>query len=131
MIVIDTSALVSMIGEESDADALRRRASLANGVLLSTGTGVEVAVVVGSRWGEAGARRLETLLAELSIEFRPVEEMHMRIAIDAYGRFGRGSGHPAKLNYGDCFSYALARSLDAPLLFKGDDFTHTDIRSAL
>jgi ribonuclease VapC len=53
------------------------------------------------------------------------------MAIEGFDRFGRGSGHPARLNYGDCFSYALARVLDAPLLFKGDDFVHTDIRSAL
>lgn len=100
-------------------------------IYLSTATAVEAFIVVGSRWGGEGRDRLEHILTAAEIRLQPVDERLMRMAIEGFDRFGRGSGHPARLNYGDCFSYALARVLDAPLLFKGDDFVHTDIRSAL
>lgn len=129
--MIDTSALAAIVLGEADASAIGRCASTAIEVRLSTAIAVEAFIVLRSRLGQAGVDRLEALISALSIGLEPVDAAQMRVAIDAYGRYGRGSGHPAQLNYGDCFSYALARTLDAPLLFKGDDFRHTDVRSAL
>ena len=75
--------------------------------------------------------RLQPLLDHLDLKVMPFDALQLDIAQDAYKRFGRGSGHSAGLNMGDCYSYALAKSLDMPLLFKGEDFIHTDIMSAL
>ncbi len=77
------------------------------------------------------AARLDGFLGELPLTYVPVDTDHLRLAREAHARYGRGTGHPARLNFGDCFSYALARALDAPLLFKGDEFIHTDVRCAL
>jgi len=74
---------------------------------------------------------LYDLIAMSRIEIAALTETHARDAIDAYGRFGKCTRHPAQLNFGDCFSYALAKALDQPLLYKGDDFARTDVRSAL
>ena len=100
-------------------------------LLMSAGTLLEIGTVVLHK---RGANRLPDLyrLLELSrIEIVAVSERHARDAIDAYGRFGKSTRHPAQLNFGDCFSYALAKALDQPLLYKGEDFSQTDIRSAL
>ncbi len=78
-----------------------------------------------------GALRLQTLIDGLPLEIIPFDAAQLDLAKAAYAEFGRGSGHAAKLNMGDCFSYALAKALDLPLLFKGNDFGHTDIASAL
>jgi ribonuclease VapC len=74
---------------------------------------------------------LDLLVAAFSITFIPLDEPIARLAADAFIRYGRGTGHPAALNFGDCISYATARHLDVPLLFKGDDFRHTDVKAAL
>jgi len=87
--------------------------------LLSTGRGIRL------------PRRFDDLLREAQVAIEPVTETQARIARAAYRDFGKGSGHPAKLNFGDCFAYALAKVKDEALLFKGDDFSRTDIRSAL
>ena len=76
-------------------------------------------------------RRFDDLLREAGISVEPVTEEQARLAREAYRDFGRGSGHPAKLNFGDCFAYALAKAMDEPLLFKGEDFSRTDVASAL
>ncbi|MBB3997845.1 type II toxin-antitoxin system VapC family toxin [Aureimonas pseudogalii] len=131
MIVVDASALVAIIAGEPDANTFAAALSERDEIYLSTATAVETFIVVGSRWGGEGRARLEQILTTAGIRLQPVDERLMRMAIEGFDRFGRGSGHPARLNYGDCFSYALARVLDAPLLFKGDDFIHTDVRSAL
>jgi ribonuclease VapC len=98
---------------------------------MSAGTLLELGIVALRREGVPLVNDLFELISVSRIEVIPVSEGQARTAIEAYGHFGRGSGHPARLNYGDCFSYALAESLDAPLLYKGDDFARTDIRSAL
>ena len=129
--VVDTSALVSIVLGEDDAEAyLSALVSAAPGLCLGAVSLVEAGIVVEARQGAGAASDLRELLATLGIEVAPVDEEHARLALAAWRRFGKGR-HPAGLNLGDCFSYALARSLDAPLLFKGADFEQTDIRSAL
>jgi ribonuclease VapC len=87
-------------------------------------------VIDGSR-DPVASRRFDELLLTAEFVIEPVTEAQARLARDAYYDFGRGSGHPARLNFGDCFAYALAKDLREPLLFKGEDFKHTDIVSAL
>lgn len=123
--IVDTSALMSVVNEESDA--ARYRAAMTDSEwVLSAGTLLEVEIVVRGRLGESGLAALRRIVARAKVA--PVDERQVVIASDAYARYGRGSNHPARLNYGDCFSYALAISRDEPLLFKGDDFIHTDVR---
>jgi ribonuclease VapC len=129
--VVDTSALVAILQGEAEADAFRRELSVRRKTTISVVTAFEAFAVVSPRWGAEGTRRLDALIENADIAHVAVDQRQMQLAKEAYGRFGRGSGHPARLNFGDCFSYALARSLDAPLLYKGDDFSRTDIRSAI
>ena len=91
---------------------------------------VSAIVIDGSR-DPVASRRFDDLVKAAQLVVEPVTEAQARIAGEAYRDFGRGSGHPARLNFGDCFSYALARATGEPLLFKGDDFAHTDITPAL
>ena len=91
---------------------------------------VEAAIVIDGSRDPVASRRFDDLLREAQAEIEPVTEAQARIAREAYRDFGRGSGHPARLNFGDCFAYALAR-ITGELLFKGDDFTHTDVIPAL
>lgn len=131
MTVVDSSALIAVLRAESDAprfaDALQSREFL----FMSAGTLLEVGTVVLHKRGASRLPELFDLIRLAQIEIAPVSERHAREAIDAYARFGKCTRHPAQLNFGDCFSYALARELDQPLLYKGDDFAKTDIRSAL
>ncbi len=87
-------------------------------------------VAVGKA-GALGRQRAEIVISSAEVEVTALQSRDWQCAVDAFMRFGRGRGHPAKLNFGDCMAYALAKSLDAPLLYKGDDFAKTDIRSAL
>jgi ribonuclease VapC len=89
------------------------------------------AIVIDASRDPIASRRFDDLVREAQLIVEPVTEAQARIAREAYRDFGRGSGHPARLNFGDCFAYALARSMSEPLLFKGDDFAHTDITPAL
>jgi ribonuclease VapC len=109
------------------ANALQRLAPL----FMSAGTLIEVGTVVLHKRGERRLQELYDLLKFSEIVAIAVTEAHAHLAIDAYRRFGKCTQHPAQLNFGDCFSYALAKTLDQPLLFKGNDFSQTDIRSAL
>ena len=125
--VIDTSAIVAILRGDPGSEAYEQILLKAPVIRISTATLVELRIVVhGLRNQDADAaliRLLET--AELVVE--PLTETQASIASEAHRRFGRSSGHPARLNMGDCFSYALARDLDEPLLFKGNDFSKTDI----
>jgi ribonuclease VapC len=97
---------------------------------LAAASLVEVGIVLRR---EAAAKRreaFEELLRLFTVQIEPVSEAQAYLALDAYDRFGKGTGHPAGLNYGDCFSYALAKQSGEPLLFKGNDFTHTDLEAA-
>jgi ribonuclease VapC len=129
LIVVDTSALVSIYVPEDDAPALRQVLAAAEPILIPASCLVEFSLL----WRLARDRHrwLSELLDRLSIELVPIDRAVAEIAAEAAERYGRGSRHPARLNFGDCLSYAVAKHLDAPLLYKGDDFIHTDIKSAL
>lgn len=91
---------------------------------------LESAIVLDAREATRTSRTLDALAEALGVRVIPVDGEHVRIARAAYRDFGRGSGHPAQLNFGDCFAYALATITREPLLYKGEDFTHTDVRRA-
>ena len=129
--IIDSSALVAILFEEPDAPRLAGVIESHQTRRISAATFLEVAIVVDKRTWPARDRRLDEIVSESSITVEPVTEVQAKIARDAYRDYGKGSGHPAGLNFGDCFSYALARDKGEPLLFKGDDFTKTDVTSAL
>jgi len=98
---------------------------------ISAANFLEAAIVVDRSRSPIPARRIDDLSRETGIAIEPVTEAQARIAREAYRDYGRGSSHPARLNFGDCFAYALARDSGEPLLFKGDDFTHTDVTPAI
>src|SRR6202048_3051874 len=128
--VVDTSALVAILLGEPDAERFARALDDAPVRLLSAVTRVELSFVIEGRKGDTGRADLELLLRDGGFEIGSVTPQQAEIAVDAFRRFGRGR-HRARLNIGDCFSYALAVATDHALLFKGDDFGHTDIRPAL
>ncbi|TPM21336.1 type II toxin-antitoxin system VapC family toxin [Mesorhizobium sp. B2-3-6] len=129
--VIDTSAILAILKQESDAPAIAERLAGNQRILMSSATFMECGTVVVGRYGPAGTAALTGLLEKLKITIVDLSAEHAQAGIKAYGLYGRGSGHPAKLNMGDCFAYALAKTRNLPLLFKGDDFIHTDIEPAL
>ncbi len=98
---------------------------------ISAANYLETAVVIDASRDPVASRRFDELVDTAELQVEPVTHHHARIARDAYRDFGKGSGHKAGLNFGDCFAYALAKSTGEALLFKGDDFAHTDVRPAL
>ena len=98
---------------------------------ISAATFLETAIVVDANRSPTLSRRLDDLVRETAIVIEPVTSEQAQVAREAYRDYGRGSGHPARLNFGDCFAYALARAAGEPLLFKGNDFSHIDIEPAL
>jgi ribonuclease VapC len=131
MIVVDTSVLIAALKNESDAPLLIERMGTASECHVSAGSILECGIVVGAKYGDAGLEAMQELCASLSLNIVPVDAEQSRIGYEAFRRYGRGSRHPANLNFGDCFAYALAKTRKLPLLFKGDDFVHTDIEPAL
>jgi ribonuclease VapC len=134
MIVVDSSAIIALFLGEPTAPVLAARLASDPNRVMSAATYLEVGTVMAGRSPTDRFKAiafLDTFLAETGIELYPVDETQARIALDARIRYGRGMGHGGVLNVGDAFSYALAKSLGAPLLFVGDDFTRTDIESAL
>ena len=127
--VIDSSALVAIVFGETDAGSFLDRIAAASGVAVSAVSLVESTMVVESRQGAKATADLELLLQRVHAEIVPVDAEQATAALTAWRRFGKGR-HPAGLNLGDCFVYALARTRGDELLFKGEDFTQTDIRSA-
>ena len=125
--IIDTSALVAILKDEADAGAILAAIRSGHPRRISAASYVELGAVVDRGNDPVQSRRLDELMARMAISIEPVTEAQARIAREAYRDFGKGSGHRAGLNFGDCFAYALARELGEPLLFKGDDFRHTDI----
>lgn len=130
-VVLDTSVLAAVLfGEDDAVDIVDRLLRREDEFVVSSATYVEAAIVVVARRGETALERLDLLLDHLGAQIHPVDAALGRRAVRAWHRFGKGR-HAAGLNYGDCFSYALAAELDAALAFKGEDFTQTDVRSAL
>jgi ribonuclease VapC len=130
LIVVDTSALLAILLMEPEAGRFAEAVVVAEPVLLSAASFLEASILVQSRRGLSLRANLDRLVEECGIEIVPVTRAQALLARDAYARFGLGN-HPAGLNFGDCFAYALARERDLPLLFKGNDFARTDLRSAL
>jgi ribonuclease VapC len=129
--IVDASAIAAILFEEADAGRFTEALEAADNARLSAGTYVELGVVVDGRRNPLLSRRLDDVLTTAQIVIEPVTERQARIARDAYRDYGKGSGHSARLNFGDCFAYALARDFGEPLLFKGDDFVHTDVARAI
>jgi ribonuclease VapC len=127
--VVDTSALIAVLLGEPECDALIALLASGDDPLISSATLVETSIVIGARFGQAGIGALDELLAAAGVRCVAVDLAQARLARDAFDRFGRGR-HPAGLNFGDCFAYALARSADRTLLFKGSDFPRTEIAPA-
>ena len=129
--IIDTSAVIAVLKEESDAPHFLRVLTLsAEPKRMSAANYLEAAIVVDANRNPLLSRRLDELIVQTEIMAEPVTLEQANIARAAYRDFGRGSGHPARLNFGDCFAYALAKSMREPLLFKGDDFSQTDVAIA-
>lgn len=124
--VIDTSVFLAVLRNEPDRQALVDAIEAAAVRRTSAATLVEASMVVESRWGAEGLRCLDRLIETAGIEVVPVDLAQARIARQAFSDFGKGR-HPAALNYGDCFVYALARQTGEPLLSKGNDFPRTDV----
>jgi ribonuclease VapC len=126
-VIVDTSALIAILAGEPESEGLARLIAGSETVRISAATHLEVGIVVDGLGDPLRSGALDVLLETSRIIVEPVTATQARTARIAYQRFGRGSGHPARLNMGDCFAYALARDLGEPLLFKGDDFDKTDI----
>jgi len=125
--VIDTSAIVAIVINESDAPRIEVQIADDPVRLISAATVLEATMVIETRLGDAGGREFDLWLLKIGAEIVPVDADQVDAARRAWLRFGKGR-HSAALNYGDCFSYALAMTRGEPLLFKGDDFTKTDIK---
>jgi ribonuclease VapC len=126
--VIDTSALLAILQDEPERRTFSEAIEAAETRSMSAATFVETSIVIESRYGPAGLRDLDALIAAAAIALVPVDADQAQIARTAFSQFGKGR-HPASLNYGDCFSYALAKALGEPLLFKGSDFAQTDVHA--
>ena len=124
--VIDTSAVLAVLQNEPERRAFNEAIEAAEQRAMSTATFVETSIVIDARYGADGLRDLDLFIAKAGIDLVPVDVEQANAARRAFSEYGRGR-HPAGLNYGDCFSYALAKVLGAPLLFKGDDFVRTDV----
>jgi ribonuclease VapC len=129
--IIDSSALVAVVRGEPDADRFFRALSDQRAPKrMSAANYLEAAIVIDGAKSPIASRRFDEAVAASGIAVEPVTREQADIARAAYRDFGRGSGHPAGLNFGDCFAYALAKATREPLLFKGDDYSHTDVAIA-
>jgi ribonuclease VapC len=129
-VVIDSSALIAILFDEPEAQAPLSQIAAAGVCRLSSASLVEVGIVLRRAATAQRQAAFDEMLRLFTIRIEPVTEEQAWLALDAYDRFGKGTGHPAGLNYGDCFSYALARQTGEALLFKGDDFIRTDLEAA-
>jgi ribonuclease VapC len=129
--IVDSSVLIAILRNEPDAQLFTDAIEDAPIRRISAGNYVEAAAVIDNSRNPVLSRRFDDLLRDAEIKIEPVTETQARLAREAYRDFGRGSGHPAKLNFGDCFAYALARDTGEPLLYKGLDFFYTGIATAL
>lgn len=129
--IVDTSALVAIIVGEPERTPFLEAILDDPAPKASAGTLLELGIVIDRLADPVATRRVDDLVSTLGIEVVPVTAEHVTLGRAAYRDFGRGSGHRARLNVGDCFAYALARETGEPLLFKGDDFTHTGVAAAV
>jgi ribonuclease VapC len=129
--IVDSSAVLAILKDETPALDCAKALERAPVSRISAANWLESSIVVDSRRDPIASRRFDELVHEAKLIIEPVTELQVRIAREAYRDFGKGSGHPAGLNLGDCFAYGLAKAMDEPLLFVGDEFSHTDIKAAL
>ena len=129
--IIDTSALIAILRAKPDAGEMARAIERARIRRISAANWLETAVAIDGSRDPVASRRFDELVQTPELHVEPVTADQARIARDAYRDFGMGSGHKAGLNFGDCFAFALAKSTGEDLLFKGNDFGHTDITSTL
>jgi ribonuclease VapC len=130
-VIVDTSALIAILKADDDAAVYAQAIATAEARRLSAASYLECGIVLDSQRDPIISRALDELLQEAEFVVQPVTERQARLARQAYADFGKGSGHPAGLNFGDCLSYSLALDLREPLLWKGNDFGHTGVQSAL
>jgi ribonuclease VapC len=130
MIVIDSSALVAILQNEPERAQFASLIARANRKFVSAVTLLEAGMIARSRRGEAGLAALSEIIADAEIEIVPFDAPLAQFALQAFAKYGKGFHAQARLNLGDCASYALAKGMNAPLLYKGTDFTNTDIASA-
>lgn len=128
--ILDTPALIAILFGEADAETYANAISAADTCRVSAATFVEVAIVVEAQTKGRGSHAVDSLLRRANVVIEPVTEEQAHLAREAYAEFGKGR-HRAGLNFGDCFSYALAKATGEPLLFKGNDFRKTDITAAI
>jgi ribonuclease VapC len=131
MVVVDSSALVAILMQEDDANDLSHAIFTAEKAIMSAVTRLECTIVMVNKMGLGGDEVAEAAILALGIEIVDFDANQATAARNAHLNYGRGQKHPAKLNFGDCMAYALAKSRNLPLLFKGNDFSQTDILSAL
>jgi ribonuclease VapC len=129
-VIVDTSALIAILRAEDDASDMAHAIEEAAERRISAANYLETAVVIDGGRDPVASRRFDELVQAADLLVEPVTRDQARIAREAYRDFGKGSGHKAGLNFGDCFAYALAKATGEPLLFKGNDFTHTDVTPA-
>ena len=129
--IVDTSAVIAVLFQEPEAQRFSDLIGQTMDCRISAANYFEAAIVLDGSRNPIVSRRLDEFILRAEVVIEPVTAVQARIAREAYQYFGKGSGHPAQLNFGDCFSYALAVETDQPLLFKGNDFSQTDVRSAL
>jgi ribonuclease VapC len=129
--IIDSSVVVAILKDELEGLAFSQMLLTAASVHLSAASYLECAIVLDKARDPVRSAGLDDLLEEAKVVIEPVTATQAKIARKAYQDYGKGSGHPANLNFGDCFSYALAREKREPMLWKGEDFGHTDLRPAI
>jgi ribonuclease VapC len=130
MIVVDTSALIAILDKEPDAALYAEAIAEADAPLISAATLLELHIVILNRRGPSAAQIVDRLIQDAAFQIENFTAQHLELAREAYARYGKGK-NVAGLNYGDCFSYALAKATGLPLLFKGQDFSKTDLPVAL
>jgi ribonuclease VapC len=130
-VIVDTSAIIAILRDEPEAEAFTNAIEGARIRRVSAANYVEAAAVIDGARDPIASRRFDDFFHEASFIIDAVTSEQARIAREAYRDFGKGSRHPAQLNFGDCFAYALAKAMREPILFKGQDFSHTDLTPAL
>lgn len=128
--IVDSSAVVAMLWVEPEGEAFAEMILAQGGASISAGNYLETGIVIDIDRDPVLSAELDMILQRLGVDIAPVTAAQARIARQAYRDFGKGSGHPARLNFGDCFAYALAMERGEPLLFKGEDFGHTGVMRA-